>query len=149
MKIFYMFVIVVAFSAGCSTPHSSVSFRLASERPEYELSYFPVADDGGLIRIPIAFKKTADAAGYHQAKIDLRYPENLATPWRTGGLSEYDRVGIVILERDDQNRPILESAKIFWFDQALLDRDRSKSEVTIPDVESLPAFDVGSIAESD
>ncbi len=72
----------------------SLTFELESARPEYELSYFPIVERGGQVYLAKAVKKTADMRGYHDAIISAKFPENLATPWRTIGLSNEERVGI-------------------------------------------------------
>lgn len=145
MKLALQFSVVVVFVLGCSTKPPSIKFRLASDRPEYELSYIPIVDDGGEIRIATAFHKTADAPGYHKADIDLHFPENLATPWRTGALKDYDRVGIVVLERDGRDDPIIESAKVFWFGNEALTNSASQKTLIVPSPKQLPEFDIGLI----
>lgn len=140
-------VVVVAAVSGCSSRRQSITFELESARPKHELSYFPIVERGGQIFLARSFKKTADASGYHDAVISPRFPENLATPWRTTGLSDQKRVGIVILERDEQNNPVLSSAKILWLNIDEGAADARDIRITVPDLNSLPKFDVSSLSE--
>jgi len=127
---------------GCkSDPTYSLSFDLSTDQPERELSYFPVAERNGELELPAAYRKTVDSSGYHSTTFDAKYPENLATPWRAYSLHEFDRVGIVILERDDSNQTIPSTAKVFWFSTSTVITPGA-TRLAIPPLDELVALDL-------
>lgn len=135
--------------AGCSKPDHRIEFHLTDQRPEYELSYFPIVERDGKYYTATAIHKTADMSGYHKAEVNAAYPHNLGSAWETDSRSLKERVGIVIMERDEEDRPILDSAKVFWLNIPREQLDDPGIHVEIPELSSLPKFDTSVVIEED
>lgn len=143
-KVDLYFVVLCAFLLllGCSQPIQSVHFDFSDSSSAREYSYFPVVDRGEGLQLGRAFKKTFDAPGNHQARISATDPENLGMAWWTTNLAEYDRVGIVIMERDADDEPIIQSARVFWLSNESIRLTDQKIRVSVPPPHQLERFEV-------
>jgi hypothetical protein len=123
---------------GCSEKPQSIVFDISGKESNRSYSFFTIVEENGKLVLGSATAKIADASGYQDWEISARYPQNLASPWRTSRLNRHKRVGIVVLKRDKSNKPILKSARAFWFDTETISSREDNIDVRLPAFDSLP-----------
>jgi hypothetical protein len=127
---------------GCSENPQSIVFTIDGDKPTRSYSFFPIVESNGKLVLGRATAKIADASGYQDWTISAKYPQNLATPWRTSRLDHHNRVGVVVLIRDESNKPIHDSARVFWLNTETINSGKNTIAVRLPAFDSLPLFEI-------
>jgi hypothetical protein len=145
-----MLTLLIPVLLGCSEELQFVQFSFADSSTARKYSYFPiVATKNGSPVLGKSYHKTFDASGYHETTISATYPDNLTKAWRTKGLNKLDRIGIVLLERDKENKPIHATARVYWIAKNEVDLTSQTIEILLPNWQELEPFHVKPEYESD